>query len=181
VTDTIVVLAIGLAGGLVGYRLRIPGGSLLGAMAAVGAVQLSRATPLRIDPVWAVLGQVLVGAVIGSTMDRRMLGSFRKVLVPGVVAVASMALAGVVIGTTFALLGFADPLTSLFGLAPGGFAEMTAAAISLGANGPLVATIHVVRVIAVIVLLPLILRPVARWTVRRDIAAGRRSPGGELE
>jgi membrane AbrB-like protein len=179
--DTLVVLAVGLAGGLVGYRLRIPGGSLLGAMSAVGAVQLSRVTPLRIDSTWAILGQVLVGAVIGSTMDRRMLSSFRKVLVPGVLAVASMAAAGVLVGTTFAVLGFADPLTALFGLAPGGFAEMTAAAIALGANGPLVATIHVVRVVAVIVLLPLILRPVARWTVRRDIASGRRPVGGEIE
>jgi membrane AbrB-like protein len=167
-TDTILVLAIGALGGIVGRALRIPGGSMLGAMAAVGAVQLTATTPLRIGTEWAILGQLLVGAVIGSSLDRRMIRSFRGVLLPGLFAVAAMVLSGLLIGVGFALLGFAEPLTALFGMAPGGFAEMTAAAIALGASGPLVASMHLVRVVAVLVVLPLILRPMARRAVERD-------------
>ena len=82
VTGTVVVLAVGLAGGLAGRALRVPGGSLLGAMVAVGALQLTSATTLQISPAWALLGQILVGSVIGSTIDPKMLRSFRRVLVP---------------------------------------------------------------------------------------------------
>ena len=177
-TDTLVILAVGIVGGLAARVIRIPGGSLLGAMAAVGALQLAAAAPMQISPGWGTVGQLLVGAAIGSTMDRRMIRSFRSVLVPGAFAVGSMVLSGVIIGTGFAVLGFADPLTSLFGLAPGGFAEMTAAATALGASGPVVASMHLVRVIAVIVLLPFILRPVARWAVRRDAELRRETTGG---
>lgn len=165
--DTVVVLAIGAFGGLLGSGLRIPGGSMLGAMGAVGALQLTSASPFAIGPQWGLLGQLLIGAVIGSTLDRRMIRSFRSVLVPGLFAVATTVLSGMLIGVTVALLGLADPLVALFGLAPGGFAEMTAAAISLGASGPLVASMHLVRVVAVLVLLPLLLRPLARRAVER--------------
>ena len=161
-TDTFVVLCTGAAGGLLGSILRIPGGSMIGAMGAVGALQLTAASPLSIGPQWGTFGQLLVGAVIGSTLDRRMLKSFRSVLIPGLFAVATTVLSGMLIGVTFAVLGLVDPLVALFGLAPGGFAEMTAAAISLGASGPLVASMHLMRVVAVLVLLPLLLRPLAR-------------------
>jgi len=175
-TDTLLVLAIGAVGGLVGGAVRMPGGSMLGAMAAVGILQLTSSVRFEIAPQWAVLGQILVGAVIGSTLDRHMIASFRSVLVPGAVAVASTLLAGILIGSAFAILGFADPLTSLFGLAPGGMAEMTAAAISLGASGPLVASMHVLRVVAVIVVLPMFLRPAARRALKRQ--EGHEIPGG---
>ena len=166
--DTIVVLVIGALGGLAGSRLRIPGGSMLGAMGAVGTMQLTAETSFEIGPLWGTLGQLLVGAVIGSTLDRRLIESFRSVLIPGLVAVAVMVFSGLLIGASFAVLGLIDPLTALFGLAPGGFAEMTAAAVSLGASGPLVASMHLVRVVAVLVLLPLILQPLARRGIERD-------------
>jgi membrane AbrB-like protein len=178
VVNTVLILGIGLVGGLAAGRAGIPGGSLLGAMLAVGAFQLSSSVELAIAPEWGLLGQVLVGAVIGSTIDRGMLKSFRKVLLPAAFAVASTVVSGVLIGTAFALLGFGPPLSALFGLAPGGFAEMTAAAVALGASGPLVATMHLVRVIAVVVLLPFILRPVARWAVRRDAELAQRVAAG---
>ena len=177
-TDTILVLAIGAIGGLAGRLLRIPGGSMLGAMAAVGAVQLTATTPLQIGAQWGTLGQLLVGAVIGSTLDRRMIRSFRSVLLPGLFTVAVMVLSGLLIGVTFALLGFLEPLTALFGMAPGGFSEMTAAAIALGASGPLVASMHLVRVVAVSVFLPLILGPLARRAVEREADADQPTMGG---
>lgn len=175
-TETLLVLAIGTVGGLLGGAIRMPGGSMLGAMAAVAILQLTTPTRFDIAPEWAILGQILVGAVIGSTLDRQMVASFRSVLVPGAVAVGTTLLAGVLIGSAFAILGFADPMTSLFGLAPGGMAEMTAAAISLGASGPLVASMHVLRVVAVIVVLPMFLRPAARRALKRQ--AGEEAPAG---
>ena len=180
-TDTILVLAIGALGGVAGRLLRIPGGSMLGAMAAVGAVQLTATTPLQIGAQWGTLGQLLVGAVIGSTLDRRMIKSFRGVLLPGLFTVATMVLSGLLIGVSFALLGLLDPLTALFGMAPGGFTEMTAAAIALGASGPLVASMHLVRVVAVSVLLPLLLRPLALRAGEGDADTDEPATGGTAQ
>jgi membrane AbrB-like protein len=177
-TDTFVALAVGAVGGLVGRALRIPGGSMLGAMVTVGAMQLTRTTPLQIGSYWAIIGQLLVGAVIGSTLDRRMIRSFRHVLLPGLFAVLTMILSGLLIGVSFAALGFVEPLTALFGMAPGGFAEMTAAAIALGASGPLVASMHLVRTTTVLVLLPLLLRPMARRAAERAADPVEPTTGG---
>ena len=179
--DTIVVLAVGALGGLLGSAIRIPGGSMLGAMAAVGAMQLTATSPLQIGAGWAIFGQLLVGAVIGSTLDRRMIKSFRTVLLPGLFAIVTMVVSGVLIGVSIALLGFAEPLTALFGMAPGGFSEMTAAAVALGASAPLVASMHLVRTTAVLVLLPLILRPMSRRAVERDADTDEARTGGTAQ
>jgi uncharacterized membrane protein AbrB (regulator of aidB expression) len=95
------------------------------------------------------------------------------VLVPGMLAVSAMLLAGLGVGLTIALLGFTDPATALFGMAPGGVAEMSAAAIALGAAGPIVVMMHTVRILAVTALLPFLLRPLSRRAAA--------TPGGGMD
>jgi uncharacterized membrane protein AbrB (regulator of aidB expression) len=51
-------------------------------------------------------------------------------------------------------------------MAPGGVAEMSAAAIALGATGPIVVMMHTIRILAVSALLPFLLRPLSRRASR---------------
>jgi hypothetical protein len=53
---------------------------------------------------------------------------------------------------------------------------MSAAAIALGAAGPIVVMMHTVRILAVTALLPFLLRPLAR---RAAAAPGRKSPASQ--
>jgi len=160
--DVLLILGVGAAGALVGIATRVPSGGMLGALAAVAVLQLLSGGLLRLDPAWSTGTQILIGAVLGSSLDRRAIRAFRAVLLPGVLAVSTMLLAGLGVGLAIAFLGFIDPATALFGMAPGGVAEMSAAAIALGAAGPIVVMMHTVRILAVTALLPFLLRPLSR-------------------
>jgi membrane AbrB-like protein len=163
--DVLLILAVGAAGAGLGILVRVPSGGMLGALAATAVLQLTQGGSLRLDPAWTTGAQILIGAVLGSSLDRRAIGVFRRALLPGVLAVSAMLLAGLAVGLSIALLGFTDPATALFGMAPGGVAEMSAAAIALGATGPLVVMMHTVRILAVSSLLPFLLRPLSRRAV----------------
>jgi membrane AbrB-like protein len=171
VIDTFLILGVGAAGAALGMATRLPSGAMLGALASVAVFQLINQGALSLDAGWSTGAQILIGAVLGSSLDRRSIGVFRKILVPGVLAVSAMLLAGLAVGLAIALLGVTDPATALFGMAPGGVAEMSAAAISLGAAGPIVVMMHTVRILAVTALLPFLLRPLSRRAGRRSDAA----------
>jgi membrane AbrB-like protein len=171
--DALLILGVGAAGAGVGVLTRVPSGGMLGALAAVAVLQLQAQGTLRLDPAWTTGAQIVIGAVLGSSMDRRSIGVFRRVLLPGVLAVSTMLLAGLAVGLAIALLGFTDPATALFGMAPGGVAEMSAAAIALGAAGPIVVMMHTVRILAISAFLPFLLRPLSRRAME---ASGRPAP-----
>jgi membrane AbrB-like protein len=166
-SETFLILGVGAAGAALGLVTRLPSGAMLGALAAVAVFQLINQGALSLDPGWSTGAQILIGAVLGSSLDRRSIGVFRKILLPGVLAVSVMLLAGLTVGLAITLLGVTDPATALFGMAPGGVAEMSAAAISLGAAGPIVVMMHTVRILAVTALLPFLLRPLSRRAGRQ--------------
>jgi uncharacterized protein len=169
-TETLLILGVGAAGAALGLATRLPSGAMLGALAAVAIFQLINQGTLELDPAWSTGAQILIGAVLGSSLDRRAIGVFRKILLPGALAVSVMLLAGLLVGLAIALVGVTDPATALFGMAPGGVAEMSAAAIALGAAGPIVVMMHTVRILAVTALLPFLLRPLSRRAVRQPQA-----------
>jgi membrane AbrB-like protein len=166
VIETLLILGVGAAGAGVGTVTRVPSGGMLGALAAVAVLQLLAGGSMGLDPAWSTGAQILIGAVLGSSLDRRSIGLFRAVFVPGVLAVSVMLLASLTVGLAIAFLGLTDPATALFGMAPGGVAEMSAAAISVGAAGPIVVMMHTVRILAVTFLLPFLLRPLSRRAAR---------------
>jgi membrane AbrB-like protein len=171
-TDAILILGVGALGAAVGMAMRVPSGAMLGALAAVAVLQLVNHGALDLDPGWSTGAQILIGAVLGSSLDRRSISAFRKVMLPGLLAVFTMLFASLVVGLTIAFLDITDPATALFGMAPGGVAEMSAAAISLGAVGPIVVMMHTVRILAVTALLPFLLRPLSRRAGRSPAGAG---------
>lgn len=145
----LITLLFGVAGGLLARRIRLPGGPILGAMLAAGAahVVLEGLDPL--GPAFRIGAQLLIGAVIGTSLTRSPLRALRElgfavVVVLGVLIVAALA-AG------FALAaGSGLPLTTaLFSTAPGSASDMAAAALQFDADVPLIAAFHAVRQIAV--------------------------------
>jgi membrane AbrB-like protein len=164
--EAILIVGVGIVGAGIGLATRVPSGAMLGALAAVAVLQVLSDGQRQLDPGWSIAAQIIVGAVLGSSLDRDAMRAFRRILVPGALAVAVMLVTGLVVGLTIARLGVVEPATALFGMAPGGVAEMSAAAISLGAAGPIVVMMHTVRILAVTALLPFLLRPLSRRAIR---------------
>lgn len=173
--DLLLILVIGGLGSVLGGVLRIPGGTMLGGLITVAALRLSGLAPEPLGGEWSIAGQILVGAAVGSSLDRSVLATFSKVVLPGVVAVGATMLGGVTVGALLMLTTDLGPAVAFFGAAPGGMSEMTAAAVALGASGPLVASMHLVRIITVLAILPTILGRASRGA--RDAGDGAKGAG----
>lgn len=138
--------------------LRIPAGALLGATVAVTAVNLS---PLAIAvlPRWTyfivfaslgwMIGQGITSAVLRSLLQR-------APLIVGLAA--ALLLFGGLLAFIAAKTGLLDPATALLATSPGGLSQMAALSAAVGADGAVVATIHTLRVVTVIFLIPAVLR-----------------------
>lgn len=170
-TPTLLLLfAGGGAGAWVGRRLRLPMWPLTGAV--LGAVLLGLLLPgaVSVPSGWRLVAQVLVGAAVGAGIEPEVLEEFRAVLVPGLLAVVSIVAVGVGTGLLIAASGHVDHVSAVLGMIPGGVGEMVASATALDADVPVVAGMHVVRLVVSLAALPLVTRLV--------VAIAGRSGGG---
>jgi uncharacterized protein len=157
------VLAGGSAGAALGRLLRLPMWPLTGALAGAATVHLAVGGG-NVLPTWCVfLAQVLVGSTVGARLGPGVLGSFRAVMVPGVIAVLVTMVVGVGLGLALWSANGIGLVEAVFGMVPGGVGEMVAAVASLNGDSALVAGMHLVRIFVVVTLMGLLVR----WHRRR--------------
>ena len=167
------LLVLGLGAALVALRLRVPAGDLLAGLAVAALA----------NPLWLHLGplpgglrlfsQWVIGAGVGATVTRRVLRDFRPLAVAGALMTAFLIGAGLALAWALARLTSLDPVTCLVATAPGGADQMVILADELGGNAQLVAAIHILRQIALLLLLPPLVR-LAGGRARRQV----HSPAG---
>jgi hypothetical protein len=167
VTDMGLRDAAVLAGtGMIGYGLawaaRLPAASLMGPLAASAALHLSSLSTAHPPAEPVIAAQVVLGAGIGCRfrgLDRKALAATMRLSL-GSTAITVAVLAGLAVAlAAWSDLGLA---TLVLAFIPGGIAEMSLMAISLGADPAFVSTHHVVRVALVLVLAPLVFRLVRK-------------------
>ena len=183
----VVVAILGLLGSFVVHRLRVPAGAFMGALFGVGtALGLFGFPEVSPPPLAGQALQVMVGVIVGLRVTRDAMRSGARTLLPATV------LAGVFLASGFAAAVAAvsftgmTPVTALFAAAPGGLTEMAAVGASVGADGPAVAAVHLVRLLLVILVANLLLArarraspPIARENdVEGEAPDGRPRPGG---
>jgi hypothetical protein len=183
----VVVAILGLLGAFIGHQLRVPAGAFMGALVGVGtALGLFGFPEASPPPLAGQALQVMVGVIVGLRVTRDAMRSGARTLLPATV------LAGVFLTSGFAAAVAAvsftgmTPVTALFAAAPGGLTEMAAVGASVGADGPAVAAVHLVRLLLVILVANLLLArarrappPIARENdVEGEAPDGRPRSGG---
>ena len=148
---------VAIAGGYGAMRLRIPAGALLGAMIAVTVFNLifEKAT-MPAD--MKLISQIATGAYIGARISKKEVAGLKQILLPAVIMTTLLMVftmgVGMIIHRT---QGLSVP-TALFGMAPGGIADMTLAAMDFGADVSAVALLQTIRLIFLLLALPPIIR-----------------------
>jgi membrane AbrB-like protein len=178
---TVAVLGLGSAGAIFGYRLKVPAGVLVGAIAGIsGGTFILGAPPITVPPEINQALQILIGILVGLRISRDSLRLGLRSMIPASVITASMIVTGVLsaliaVSTTPVKLS-----TALFAAAPGGMTEMSAVGASYGANGVTVATVHLARLLLAIVIVNLVLarlrrkvEPSTRYAGTNDGLSGR--------
>lgn len=149
----LITLAIAAAGGLLGRKLRIPAGTILGAIVFV--VIFNLATDLAFVPADSrVLLQILAGIVLGSSVTKKDVLSLRLLLLPCLVLVTGMIILNFFFGFLMFRFGGLDLKTALFATAPGGLVDMALIADELGANMLQVSGLHLFRILFIFIALP---------------------------
>ncbi|PTM53315.1 AbrB family transcriptional regulator [Desmospora activa] len=155
---TALTLLCALLGGWLGHSLRIPAGPMIGSMVGVASVQLI-GFPLGAFPSWLPIGlQICLGAMLGLKITRQTLVDLQSVWAPAII-VALLAVAfGVIVGWLISRVAGWDYLTSYFSAAPGGMSDLLLIASTTEADTSKVMTLHLVRLVTVILTVPLLVK-----------------------
>lgn len=150
-------LAIGLAGGLAGYLTGIPAGILLFSMIAVATYNVATDQAYMSGPVRRG-AQMMAGALVGQGIGMEQLLRLRGLVLPAVAVVALYLFFNVVMGLFLHYRFKLDTTTALFATTPAGASDMALLAADIGADGPQVAVLQIVRLVTVIAFFPQIVR-----------------------
>ncbi|MBB6449944.1 hypothetical protein HNR44_001922 [Geomicrobium halophilum] len=156
---TITLIALALLGIFLAKKLKIPTPWLLGAMITVGIFNLisSPADPSAVLwwPDWALnIAQLFIGASIGAWMQRSLFRDAKAVIIFGGIGSLTLIIALAACSVLVASLTKLDMVTAILAFSPGGVAEMAATAVELGADSTFVVTVQVIRIMAVLLILP---------------------------
>jgi membrane AbrB-like protein len=140
----------------------LPAAAIMGPIAVGAAAHLSGVFAAA-PPIWLVAAtQVVVGSAIGARFvgfsPRAMGHAAGHGVAIGIVT--TLAAAGISLAT-YRMVG-ASPAALLLALAPGGVAEMCLVAVALHIDPAFVATMHLVRLLLVLVAAPPLFRLLAR-------------------
>lgn len=160
--ELIFTLLVAVAGGLLAKRFKVPAGAMIGAMAAVAALNIATGQAFLPTEVKVVV-QIIAGLFIGVGIRKQDVLALRRVLVPAVLAVAAVILLTLGMGFLLWRLTPYDLVTSLFSCAPGGLVDMTLISYDMGADTSVVSVLQLVRLMSVMALFP----PAISWIVRR--------------
>jgi membrane AbrB-like protein len=162
------IVAVGVGGGLLGLRYRLPAGAMLGALVAVVTLHTLLPSLPSIPAHVRTWLQIVVGAALGSRANPDSLRKLRQAL-PATGLMMAGTLLGVAIGSVIVASAIhAKTGEALLSGTPGGMPEMVLLASALGLDVDTVLSIQLTRV----TLSMFILVPLARLVVARSAGSG---------
>jgi membrane AbrB-like protein len=146
--------AVGYAGFVVFRRVNIPNPALLGSMFATGMMNIAGYYP--VFPTWGVsfVSNILIGAMLGRQIDRRILTRIRGMFAYVALQVSGMLLLSLAVGYTLYRMTGLPIATALLGGSAGGIAEMSAFGLSIDADAVIIALIQLFRIVIFLSLIP---------------------------
>jgi hypothetical protein len=157
--STIQTLVVAVLGGLIGLRLRIPAGALIGSIVA-SAIYNIMSSKGYIPYNFRLVAQMVVGGYIGLSFSKSSLFQIKSSIMPLIIMVVGMFAFSILLGLFLHKVTDIDLATAMLGTAPGGIAEMSIIADSYGADVSIVASMHLIRIISIVIFLPTIIKKV---------------------
>lgn len=153
----LLTLLIGGLFGLIINKLKVPGGLLVGAIVGVAALNIFFGTAYMPTQT-KLFVQIIAGAFIGCTMEKSDVKRLPKIIKPTIIMIAGLLVLNLVAGVLIHLLSPLDLVTSFMSVVPGGISDTPIIAAVMGADGPKVAVMQIVRQVLGIGVFPLLIR-----------------------
>lgn len=162
VVSLICTIAVASAFGLLLSKAKIPGGLLIGSLVGAAAVNISTETAWM-PPQTTTLVQIVAGAFIGCSMERSDLRRLPSIVKPAAIMLVALLILNMGCGFLIYEVSDLDLATSLMSTVPGGISDTPIIALDMGADGPKVAVMQLVRQVLGIAILPTLVY----WSSRR--------------
>ncbi|WMJ84926.1 AbrB family transcriptional regulator [Oscillospiraceae bacterium LTW-04] len=157
----LLTLFIAALAGTVFYKMRIPGGILVGAV--VGIVLFNFIFGKAFMPSEAkVAAQIVSGAFIGVGVSREEIKQFRRLFKPLTILIGCMLVLNLTLGTIIYLISDMDLMTAMFCAVPGGMSNTPIIAAEMGADSTRVAVMQFIRMCAGIGIFPSVIKYFAK-------------------
>ena len=154
-------LALGVVGGFLGSKLKIPAGTLIGAMLTIIIFKMAVKVHWEIPKSFSFVLQVFLGIMVGATFQPELLHVLKKIALPVVISCVVLVGTGIIMAVIFTKLGLLDMGTGYLGTSPGAMSVLIALSLEGSAEPMLVVCFHFIRVVFVILTAPLIFRWIA--------------------
>ena len=149
------------AGGIIGaltLKTGIPAAPLAGALIGASIVSISGKLPVAEWPNGTrTLLEIGIGTVIGTSLTKESIVDLQTLWKPAILITFTLVTTGLAIGLWTSRLLKVDVITTILGAAPGGISGMSLVGSEYGV-GAAVATLHAVRLITVLLILPLLVK-----------------------
>jgi membrane AbrB-like protein len=154
-------LGLGLLGGLLGAKLKIPAGALIGAMLTIIFFKIFMKVHWDIPRSFTFVLQVFLGIMVGASFQPELVQVMKKIAIPVIISCVVLVGTGVILAVVFTRLGLLDIGTAYLGTSPGAMSALIVLALESEAQPMLVVCFHFIRVVFVILTAPLIFRLVS--------------------
>jgi len=151
-------LALGLIGGLIGAKLRIPAGTMIGAMLTIILFKMFTKLHWEIPRNFTFMLQVFLGIAVSASFQPGLMQAMKKIALPVVISCVVLVGTGALLALIFTKLGVLDFGTAYLGTSPGAMSALIVLALDSPGQPMLVVCFHFFRVIFVILTAPLIFR-----------------------
>ncbi len=183
----LLTLLVGAVCGLLFYRLKVPGGMIVGAIIGTAALNIGFGTAYM-PGMAKTIAQITAGAFIGCTVSKEVVQRLPRLLKPLFILLGGYLILNLVVG--FIVYGISGEklVTCLMCCVPGGMSDIPIIAADMGASVPKVAVLQFVRMAVGIGFFPaMIARAAAQPAdaagaeaapeVKKASAPGDRGPG----
>ncbi|MDC7234733.1 MAG: AbrB family transcriptional regulator [Spirochaetales bacterium] len=155
-------ILIGITGGIIGIKLKLPAGALFGAMVATAIYNLlcnKGYIPPQLDTVM----QIVIGTMIGLNFNLETVKGLKSVFFAAVIMVIGLLVFSLILGWLISRLTGMDLITALFSASPGGLSNIVLISKAYGGQAHIVALLHTLRLVAVVVFMPVIVQFISRF------------------
>jgi len=160
-TGLLVYCGVGVTGGWLGYKLKIPAGPLVFAMVAVILSKLLIKAQWPLPRNFGFVAQIMLGVMVGAGFQRSILQVLHLFIFPILTSTLVLVAVGILLSLLFAHTGIMNISTAYLGTNPGAMTAMTVMAMGNQANATVVVCFHFFRVVFVILTAPFILKYLA--------------------
>lgn len=155
-TNLVLTFAIGLLCGYLFYKIKVPGGMMVGAIVGVALFNIS--LDMAYMPSYGkYTAQIIAGAYIGCSVQKEDIRRIKRLIKPSFVLMLGMLITNLIVGFIVYFISPLDLITSLMSCVPGGMTEIPLISADLGADIANVAVLQFIRMVACIGLLPSII------------------------